>query len=329
VYARSMSSDGARLDAGYRRMGVLHSDPASALLAALAAIVAGPVIGLSIVGIAVEMAGLAAGWPSSFPTVSSGLFPQAGAAGTPLALTVAAGAFLADAYTRRRVFERLAGAGLTLSAAMVSIPICPSLWLVTGIQHPLGWLPSVLVGVAYLVWRARPRSGVQRVLPIAWRAAAGSVVAGGLVAGAALIGSGPHLAAATGPPPTIRALGGGTTGLEVRRSWPASALIRNGRARTLVYRFGITTVGPVPIHVNSVLAESTGPGIRVLGAHAGDGALRYGDDTPVRITLLARACDAGASVSAVRDLVVRYTVLGAIHRTSTFPLPRPLVLTCP
>jgi hypothetical protein len=326
-----MSSNGARLDAGYQRIGVFHSSPASVVAAALSAIVAGPVIGLSIVGIAVEIAGLAAGWPSTFPTVSSELFPQAGVAAAPLALTVAAGAFLADACARRWVFQRLAGADLPLSAAIISIPLCPSLWLVTGIHHPLGWLLSVLAGVVFLGWRARRSPHARRALPIAWRLAAAGVVAGGVAAGAALLGSGPHLAAAIGPPPTVRPVGGTTVGLAVRRSWPASALIRKGDPRALVYRFGITTVDPLPIHVDSVSAESTGPGIRVLGAQAARGTLRYGDETAVRVTLRARPCDAaaGASVSAVRDLVVRYTVLGVIRRTSTFALPRPLVLTCP
>jgi hypothetical protein len=326
-----MSSDGAGLEQGYRRISVGHPDPLSALVAASSAIVAGPAVGLSVVAIAVEAAGLAGGWPSSFPTVSSELFPQAGAAGAPLALAVAAGAFVADAYTRRWVFGRIAGAELTLAAAMVSIPVCPSLWLLTGIHHPLGWLFSVLAGVAFLPWRARCSSRARRPLPVAWRAAVGGVLAGGLIAGVALVGGGPHLASDVGPPPTMRAVGGGTTGLAVWRSWPTSAILRHGRSQTFVYAFGVTTVGPLPLHVTGISAGSTGPGIQVLGARTADRTLGYGDDTTVRVTFLARRCGpaAGPSVSALRDLVVRYTVLGVIRRTSTFALPRPLVLTCP
>jgi hypothetical protein len=326
-----MSSDGAELGQAYRQVGVAYPDPGSSLVAALCAIVAGPAVGLSIVAIAVEAAGVAAGWPSSFPTVSSELFPQAGVAGAPLALAVAACAFLADASTRRWVFERLAGADLTLAAAMVSIPVCPSLWLLTGIHHPLGWLFSALAGLAFLPWRARRSSRTRRPLSSARRWAVGVVLAGGLVAGTALVGSGPHLAAALGPPPTIRAVGGETTGLAVRTSLPVSAVLPRGRSRTFVYRIGVTTVGPLPVDVAGVSARSSGPSIRVLGAQTADRTLHYGDDTTFRITLRTRACGvhARASVSALRELVVRYAVLGVIRRTSTFPLPRPLVLTCP
>jgi hypothetical protein len=326
-----MSSDGAELRPGYPRIGAAHPGGASVLGAALAAIVAGPAVGLSIVAIAVEAAALIGGWPSSFPSVSSELFPQAGAAGAPLALAVAVGAFLADAYTRRWVFERIAGANLALSAAMVSIPLCPSLWLLTGIHHPLGWLFSALAGVAFLGWRARGSSRAQRPLPVAWRAAVGGALAGGLVAGVALVAGGAHLASAVGPPPTMRAAGGGTTGLAVRKSWPVRAVLHHGRAQTFVYRFGVTTVGPLPIHLSGVSADSTGPGIRVLGARTAERTLGYGEDTTVRVTFLAHRCvpGAGPSVSAIRDLVVRYTVLGVIRRTSTFSLPAPLVLTCP
>jgi hypothetical protein len=326
-----MSSDGAELGQAYRRISVAHPGPASPLVAALCAIVAGPAVGLSIVAIAVEAAGLAAGWPSSFPTVSSELFPQAGMAAAPLALAVAACAFVADASVRRWVFERLAGADLTLAAAMVSIPICPSLWLVTGIHHPLGWVFSVLAGIAFLPWRARRSSPAWRPLPAAWRSAVAGVLAGGLVAGAALVGSGPHLASALGPPPTIRAVGGGTTGLAVWRPLPVSAVLPQGQSQTFVYRIGVTTVGPLPIHVTGVSAGSSGPSIRVLGAQTAEGTWHYGDDATVRITVLTRACGAHAraSVSAVRELVVRYTLLGVIRRMSTFSLPRPLVLTCP
>ena len=333
MYARAVDSQHAEVGRYVGRIDVVRPGWGRSLFAGVCALVAGSAIGLSLVAIAVEGVGIVAGWPASFPTVSSSLFPQLGNAAAPLALGVFAATFLTDAVVRRWVFRRLAAAEISLAAAMVSIPLSPGLWLVTGISHTLRWPLSVGLGVAFLRWRSRSSEARRpQRLSLRWCLLVAATLTAGLVSGAALVVSGPHLASAVGEVPG--AVGPNPTGngnLAVWRAWPLNAVVGNRRSRVVYYTFGITTVGPLPITVRGVTAHASGPGIHVLRTRLHNATVRYGDDATVRVTLLARRCPAQgpASVSAVRTLTMRYSVLDFVHRMSTMAIAKPLRLTCP
>jgi hypothetical protein len=281
--------------------------------AGVCALIAGPALGLALVVTAVAAAGLVEGWPSSMPTASSELFPPMGLAAGPLMFAVISAAFLIDAITRRWVFRRLAAAEISLAAAMVSIPLSPGLWLVTGIGHSLWWPLSVGLGVAFLRWRSHSSTAFRPLrLSLRWRVVVAAILGAGVVSGAALVVSGPHLASASAS--------------------PRGAVVGTGRSRVVHYTFGITTMGLLPITVRAVTAHGSGPGIRVLQTRLVNAStLHYGDDATVRVTLLAHGCPAHgpASVSSVRTLTMRYTVLGIIHRASSLAIAKPFRLTCP
>lgn len=330
-----MDSHNAEIGGYAPRIGVAHPGWSLSAWAGVCAFVAGPAIGLALVAVAVEGAGLVAGWPATFPTVSSTLFPQLGYMAAPLALAVFAAAFLIDAVVRRWVFRRLARAEISLTAAMVSIPLSPGLWLVTGISHTLPWYLSIALGIAFLRWRSRSCDASLRPrLSQRWCLLVAATLTAGLMSGAALVASGPHLASAAGEVPgavgpSPSPIGNGN--LAVWRAWPLNAVVGKHRSRVVYYTFGISTVGPLPITVRSVTARASGPGIQVLQTTLPTTTIRYGDAGTVRVTLLARRCPVGggASVSAVRTLTMRYSLLGVVHRTSTMAIAKPLRLTCP
>jgi hypothetical protein len=304
------------------------------LVAGVCALVAGPALGLALVAGAVATAGLAEGWPSSMPADSSELFPPMGLAAGPLMFGVVSAAFLIDAVTRRWVFRRLAAAEISLAAAMLSIPLSPGLWLITGISDTLWWPLSVGLGVAFLRWRSRSSTAFRpRRLSLRWRVVVAGTLSAGVLSGAALVVSGPHLAsAAAGVPGTVGPNPTGNSNLDVWRAWPLNAVVGNRRSRVVYYTFGVATLEPLPITVRAVTAQGSGPGIRVLQTRLINGStLHYGDAATVRVTLLAHRCPAHgpASVSAVRTLTMRYTVLGIIHRASSLAISKPLRLTCP
>ena len=244
----------------------IHPDWGPSFGAGICALIAGPAMGLSLVAVAVWAAGAVDGWPTTSPSVSSSLFPQLGLGAAPAAIAVAVSAFVLDASVRRRVFRRIARSEISLAAAMVSIPLSPGLWLVTGIHSPVSWPISVALGVAFLRWRACAECAVS-LPPIsraAW-AAAGVILAVGATTGTALIDGGPHLASAgDGGLDVIGARPSGSDGLSDWWAWPLDSVVGHRASRVLYYRFDITGAGPLPLTVGAVSAHTSGPGLHVL-----------------------------------------------------------------
>jgi hypothetical protein len=253
-------------------------------------------------------------------------------------------AWYADARVRRWVFRRLAGADVSMTAALISTVLAPGLWLVDasiGIHGNGAWLWSIVVGPVFLRWHARRSEDARR--PRVRRPVAAllcGLIAAGAVSAVALAGQS-HLAASfegVGLNPSS-----GGYDIHDASALPLKTLAgRNQLPQTAYFDFELGNNSPLTLTITGATAAHTGPAISsarteflpsdgTSGGHSvASITVARGDPVTVRVVLGLRACPAGSrgEVSTVSAIKIRSTAL-QLSRTVTVTPRYPLRLTCP
>ncbi len=320
------------------------------MIAAWCALVLGPLVGLAIVFVSVEVSAAVWGWPTD-ASETSGLWeilPRIGGVWDIVSPLVFGLAWYADAAVRRWVFRRLAWAELSLSAALVSTVVAPGLWLIDPAPglHTSGhgvWLWPLIVGPVFLRWRSHRSDAGRRLRPRIWVTAALCLLTvAGVACGVVLAGQA-HLT-----PPLYASIGlsrSGDGGYAVRSAQPLPLETLVGHRSlplTAYYDFTLGNSSPIPITITGASATPTGPVIAVreikflsgLGNAGGRArssiALKRDEDIHVRVVLQLRACPAhsGGARSSIPRIALHYTALGRPGTTTLVPSSR-LTLSCP